>query len=420
MINNTFCGALLGSFIVVSALTLQAASAQPAAAPADDADVRNCLNAVDTQAYDLAIALCGRALKNSALTPQDRVKALIGRGMGFSANGSTGSAYTAFTEALKIDPKSWTALVQRGYVHSRTKRRELALLDYSRAIEIAPNEPVVRSLRGVMLVRAGEYDGGIADLDIALRLAPDDVQALLWRGIAHEHQSRFDRAIADIDRAFELAPDDHEVLDARIVLLVRRGEFAKAATTIRVGQASFPDNAMMVANEGRLAWVMGDWKRAYEGMKRATEMTDNREHAAYFSMWMAMAALRGGGDLRAASAVLAEVARRAPRNTDHLTQVIALYRERIDRDPAATTPPSILPAAVIAETRNADGTMQGLRGCATLFKVGIFQIQFGERAAGLAALEEAARLDHRAWCTMGARAELARQRGVAYNAVVLR
>lgn len=415
MRNNTFTGSVLASVIGLFAAAWQGASAQPATAASDDADVRNCLNAVDAQAYDLAIALCGRALKRESLPPQARVAALIGRGMGFSANGDTGSAHTAFTEALRIDPSSWTAYVQRGYVRSRIGRRELALLDYSKAIELKPDEPVARTLRGVMLIRAGEHTLGIADLDVAIRQAPDTIDALLWRGIAREHQREFDQAFADIERAHALASENIDVLDARIVLLARRGEFAKAMTYAMAGQKVDPDRAMMVANEGRLAWLMGDHKRAFARMKRATEMTGNTEHAGYFALWLAMSAAHGD-DPHQASRTMAEAARRVPNRAVHLKHMIALWRERLDLNPA----PTMTAASVIAEARNADGTMPGLRGCSTLFKVGVFQIRFGQRAAGLASLEEAARGEHRAWCSMGARAELARQRGVAYKAVVPR
>lgn len=230
MKNKTFFHILFTGFIGLAAGAWQTAAAQPAVVPSD-ADVRHCLNAVDSEAHDLAIALCGRALKKDGLEPQDRVAVLNGRGMGFSANGDLGNAHTAFSEALKIDPQSWTALVRRGYIHSRTDRRELALLDYGRAIDVVPREPIARALRGELLVRVGEHDAGIADLDIATRLAPDDVDAWLWRGIAHARKRRFDLACADIDRAFELAPDNPEVLNARVLLLARRGGFGTAAAT---------------------------------------------------------------------------------------------------------------------------------------------------------------------------------------------
>lgn len=91
-------------------------------------------------------------------------------GKGFLVNQNFDMAIKEFNEALKRNPKSAEALIERGTAYNGLGKYELAMKDFDAAMKIAPNNYLVYNNRGVTYFRLGQFAQSIKDLDKAISL----------------------------------------------------------------------------------------------------------------------------------------------------------------------------------------------------------------------------------------------------------
>lgn len=105
-------------------------------------DAVSCyLNAENQLSRD--IAPCDRALRAGNLTPVDRKKTLVNRGVIHNRNGEIGAAIDDFNAALEIDAALAEAFLNRGNSHILAGRPQAALDDYQRALALGLSKPWV-------------------------------------------------------------------------------------------------------------------------------------------------------------------------------------------------------------------------------------------------------------------------------------
>ena len=78
---------------------------------------------------------------------------------------------------------------------------DLAISAFSEAIRLNPRHAGAYYYRSLAYSGKGEYDKAIADANEAIRLAPNDAAAYYCRGIVYRHKGEHDRSIADYDEA---------------------------------------------------------------------------------------------------------------------------------------------------------------------------------------------------------------------------
>jgi tetratricopeptide (TPR) repeat protein len=123
------------------------------------------------------------------------------------------AAIAAFSEAIRLDPKSAEAYLARGWAYSEKDEAEKAIADYSQAIRIEPNNAEAWCNRGLAIARQGDHQKGLPDLNEALRLDPKLTEGYSARGWVYSETGQFAKAVADYSEVIRLDPEE---LSARV------------------------------------------------------------------------------------------------------------------------------------------------------------------------------------------------------------
>ncbi|WP_074307368.1 protein kinase domain-containing protein [Singulisphaera sp. GP187] len=115
------------------------------------------------------------------------------------------NAVTELGEALRLNPRHYWSVIQRGICHMELGERILAVRDFGIGTGLWPEHPWSYFNRGHVLDRSGMKVEAIADYTAALERAPQFVAALTNRGLAHLELRQYTPALADFDAALALA-----------------------------------------------------------------------------------------------------------------------------------------------------------------------------------------------------------------------
>jgi tetratricopeptide (TPR) repeat protein len=77
-----------------------------------------------------------------------------------------------YTEAIRLNPKSYNAYFKRGSLYFAQQKYDAAINDYTKAIEIDPKSADAYNCRGVAHSRKNERNLAINDFRAALALNP--------------------------------------------------------------------------------------------------------------------------------------------------------------------------------------------------------------------------------------------------------
>jgi tetratricopeptide (TPR) repeat protein len=117
-------------------------------------------------------------------------------------------ATTAFTEAIRLDPKFSNAYVNRGLAWDAKKEYDKAIADYTKAIELDPNHVGAYVNRGLVWYYKKDYDKAVADCEKALEFDPKIVAAIINKARVLAKLKKYDEAVKGFDTAIGLYPVD--------------------------------------------------------------------------------------------------------------------------------------------------------------------------------------------------------------------
>jgi tetratricopeptide (TPR) repeat protein len=129
------------------------------------------------------------------------------RGMAHYDNGQYFFAADEFSEAIRQDPSSAAAHVNRGITRVRLGQINAAIEDYNRAIQLQPGDPAIYFNRGNALVAGGQYGQAIEDFTRAVELSPMFAKAWFNRGTARSLSGQSEPAMRDWLHAIEVEQD---------------------------------------------------------------------------------------------------------------------------------------------------------------------------------------------------------------------
>lgn len=149
------------------------------------------------------------------------------------------TAFVDAEEALKIDPKSISALELRARVFNDKTNRNYAFRDINKVIEMDPKRASAYCYRAKFeFVELDEMDQtykdeakGMNDLAKAIEIAPNNAKIYRLRGEAYDFAWKDDLAMQDINKAIELSPKDPDLYYLRSINRNnsnRNDDFAKA------------------------------------------------------------------------------------------------------------------------------------------------------------------------------------------------
>src|SRR5215475_11998515 len=144
--------------------------------------------------------------KQAEAQARARYSTLMSQGHTDINNGDYDKAIAAFSDAMRLDPKSALAFTNRGVAYERKGDNDRAIADFNEAIRLDPKNVLAFANRGIAYGKKGDTDRAIADYNEAIRLDPKNALAFANRGIAYGKKGDNDRAIADFNEAIRLDP----------------------------------------------------------------------------------------------------------------------------------------------------------------------------------------------------------------------
>jgi serine/threonine protein kinase/Tfp pilus assembly protein PilF len=147
------------------------------------------------------------------------------------------SAITELDEALKLNPRHFWSLVQRGICHLERGELVAAAGDFGQCTGLWPEFAWGYFNRGCVLDRAGDKAAAVLDYTAALERDPGLVPAYVNRGLARLELRQEAPALADFDRAIALGARGAAVSAGRGVALERLGRHGEADAAFAEGFA---------------------------------------------------------------------------------------------------------------------------------------------------------------------------------------
>ena len=210
------------------------------------------------------------------------------------------AAIVELDEALRLSPRHYWSLIQRGICHLDRGDLTAAAGDFGQCTGIWPEFAWGYFNRGCVLDRTGSKAAAILDYTTAIERDPGLIAAYVNRGLARLELKQHAPALADFDRACALGAGDAVVSAGRGVALeglARHGE-ADAAFHDAFAQT----NGLPDLTRARLAWAYGfaiaarDPGRALAAFDEALRHDPRNTQALYGRAMLAM----GRGDETAA------------------------------------------------------------------------------------------------------------------------
>jgi tetratricopeptide (TPR) repeat protein len=197
-------------------------SAPPALSPGTnqqvDAYVSDGMNSFQKGDLDSALAAYNHALD---LNPRS-ASALYNRGLTKAAQDDSDGAVSDFSQALQIDPKMATAYYARGLARHSKGDLDGAILDYNLSVQNDPKYALAYFNRGLIRMQKDDIDGAIVDSGRALDLDGRLIQSYYNRGLGRLAKGALDAALSDMKTFCTLAPQDAYTDYARLYIWLIR------------------------------------------------------------------------------------------------------------------------------------------------------------------------------------------------------
>jgi tetratricopeptide (TPR) repeat protein len=153
-------------------------------------------------------------------------------------------------QAIRLQPRHYWSVAQRGLCHLELGHPHLAVADFSACVGLWPEFAWGYFNRGYALERGGNRVEAVGDYTTALSLDADFVPAYLNRGLARLELRQYDAALADFDEAARRGRDDtfvHAGRGASLEALRRFDEAdrAFAAAHARLGKLALEAQARL-------------------------------------------------------------------------------------------------------------------------------------------------------------------------------
>ncbi|MDE1149781.1 MAG: tetratricopeptide repeat protein [Azospirillaceae bacterium] len=131
----------------------------------------------------------------------------ITRGNDLMTAGDLDHAIADFDRAVALNPKSATALADRGQAFYYKRNFELARRDFDLADAADPRNAVTFRGRGMMALDQADMKGAIAAFTTSLEIDPNNTFALTQRARAYSVLDDYPHALADMETALRIQPD---------------------------------------------------------------------------------------------------------------------------------------------------------------------------------------------------------------------
>ncbi|MGB6537992.1 MAG: tetratricopeptide repeat protein [Xanthobacteraceae bacterium] len=232
---------------------------------------------------DQKIAGCTALIQSGRESRQDLFKDHWTRGDAYREKGDYDHAIADYTEAIRIDPKNISPLINRGMAYYAKKDYDRAIADYDKAMDRCRldfrctqyGQEVAYWHRGGAYFAKKDYDRAIADYTEAIRLVPKDHFAFRSRGNAYLVKGDYDRAIADYSQVIWLDPNNAAGYVNRGRAYQAKKNYDHAIADYADATRLDPNNAAAWASQGDAYYDMGKPEQALKSYAEAIKSQPN-------------------------------------------------------------------------------------------------------------------------------------------------
>ncbi len=217
----------------------------------------------------LGMSLVAATSRTAEIPPAKAAKAAVERGKALLEKEDYPAAIQAFSEALRLDPKSAPAHVGRGNGYRLLKKFDMALADFNEALRLEPNNSEAHRGRGSVYGEKRDFDKALVECDEAVRCGPNNSGPYRTRGWLHGYKGEWDQAVADFSQAIRLDPKDAWAFCNRARVEAKKGEIDKAiadlSEAMRIAPADYDAiciRGILYRNRGELDKALADFSAA--------------------------------------------------------------------------------------------------------------------------------------------------------------
>ncbi|MGA7178258.1 MAG: XrtA/PEP-CTERM system TPR-repeat protein PrsT [Thiobacillaceae bacterium] len=181
------------------------------------------------------------------------------------------AAETAFSHALKIDPKHKAALIDRALIYLQQHRYDLAQADLAKIKKFAPNHPLTYFLEAAVQYGTGNYQASLESLQQVFKDQPNFMPAVRLAGIVQYNLRIFEQANKNLQQYLNRFPDDLQVRKLLAATLLTQGQGDQALQLLNpVLATGNSDDSQLLALAGQ----------AYQQNKNPSAAAEQFEKAA--------------------------------------------------------------------------------------------------------------------------------------------
>jgi tetratricopeptide (TPR) repeat protein len=205
-------------------------------------------------------------------------------------------AISAFSKAIRIDPKATEAYVLRGTIHEEMDALEDAISDYHQALQLNPEHPQAMAMRtlvenaekpdwqeyriGMNLCNRSDISRALEHFDKAIRMDGKVAAYYVGRAKAFQDSGDLTSALNDLDKAVKLEPKSPEILLTRGKARALKGDINGAindlSQAIKLGE-----KATAYFERGKIECMRENFKAALNDFSQVIQL--DPESALAFS-----------------------------------------------------------------------------------------------------------------------------------------
>lgn len=178
----------------------------------------------------------------------------------------------ALRTALDLASDDPAVYHELGRLHQRRAHHDAAIESFRRAWSLAPQVPAYAGALGAALRTAGRHQEARAVLEEGIRQAPADASLHYESARVAEDLEAWDAALAAYEQAVRAAPESAKYTRATGVFLMQRGDRARARAFLAAALRCDRRDAETLYQIGRVHAAAGQWRRAIDALRRATQV----------------------------------------------------------------------------------------------------------------------------------------------------
>ncbi|EAN90290.1 hypothetical protein C3747_28g35 [Trypanosoma cruzi] len=212
---------------------------------------------------------------SSALSGNEEAELHQQRGLAYRKKGDYLRAIDEYSAALRLDPKNFKALFNRGFCNDKVEDYNAAIRDYEAAMKLEPGYAYTYYNLGISYDRwGGHYKEAIAMFDKAIALDGNNADFYHNRGFSQRKLGKYREAVKDYTMALSLDPQHFKAYYNRAFCYDKLGEGANAIADYTKAIAIQDDNPNAYHNRGAAMEKAGRLDDAIADYTRAIQLDD--------------------------------------------------------------------------------------------------------------------------------------------------